>query len=143
MSLVEPVIMQLLMNGLNRPSKPLLPTKEGVALGVLAAFLGGTGLVYMLIAFHAVMIDTYSPAVSALATGALAFLLAGFSAAAGCHLHTYRKAKARMTHENNKDTLLAAIEAATAGLEEPIASHPRTSVALATLAGFMAGDRLH
>ena len=143
MSLVEPVIMQLLMNGLNRPSKPFLPSKEAIALSVVAAFLGGAGLVYMLIAFHAVMIDTYPPSISALATGLLAFLLAGFSAGIACHLHDLRNLKARLKHANNKDSLMAAIEAATAGLEEPIASNPRTSMALATLAGFMAGDKLH
>jgi len=144
MSLVEPVIMQLLMNAFNRPQKTsLLPSKTGIALTVLAAFLGGTGIVYLLIAFHAVLIDTYSPAISALATGAAALLLAAFAAGVACHLDDIRKAKAEMEVRHDKDSLMAALEAATAGLEEPIAAHPRTSVVLASLAGFMAANKMH
>jgi len=143
LSLVEPVVMQLLMNGLNRPSKPLLPSKTGIALTVLALFLGCTGIVYMLMAFHEVLLDTYAPWIAAVGTGASALLLSGFAAAVALHLQDIRDAKAKLMHRNDTDNLIAAIEAATKGLEDPIANHPRTSVLLASLAGYMAGNRLH
>ena len=143
MALIEPVVMQLLMNGINRPSTPILPTKTGMALTALSVFLGGTGLVYMMIAFHEIILAEYSPLVAALGTGALALLLAAFSATAACHLDDLRKAKARLMHDNTRNNLLEAIEAATRGLEEPIADHPRASVLLASLAGYMAGNKLH
>ncbi len=143
LALIEPVVMQLLMNGINRPSTPILPSKTGMALTALSVFLGCTGIVYMLIAFHEIILADYSPLIAALGTGALALLLAAFSAATACHLDDIRKAKSRMMHDNTKNSLLEAIEAATQGLQEPIADHPRTSVILASLAGFMAGNKLH
>ncbi|MDE1153312.1 MAG: hypothetical protein PW788_12310 [Micavibrio sp.] len=143
LSLVEPVLMQLLMNGLNRPSKPLLPSKTGIALSAIALFLGCTGIIFMLMAFHELLLDTYAPWIAAVSTGAAALLLAAFAAAVALHLNDIRDAKARLMHQNNTDSLIAAIEAATKGLEDPIANHPRTSVVLASLAGFMAGSKLH
>ena len=143
LALIEPVIMQLLMNGFNRPSTPMLPSKSGMALTALAVFLGCTGIVYMLIAFHEIILADYSPLIAALGTGALSLLLAAFAATTACHLDDLRKAKARIMHDNSRKSLIEAIEAATKGLEEPIADHPRTSVILASLAGYMAGNKLH
>ncbi|MEZ0259802.1 MAG: hypothetical protein ACAH80_02265 [Alphaproteobacteria bacterium] len=54
--------------------------------------------------------------------------------------------RARVIYNHMDDTgkaLLDALDTATKGLEEPIADHPRSSILLASLAGYLAGNKLH
>ena len=53
-----------------------------------------------------------------------------------------RRAHARH-HVDNMVILQSLLQAAAEELEEPVRANPKTAVALAALAGAMAGDKLH
>src|SRR5258708_4790024 len=138
MALLEPVAMALLNSWLSRPQKQGRIVTHGLWLLAVAGLLGCAGVIYLLIAFDTWMEMQYGPVIAARATALGAFVLAGIAVMGFTRVE--KKPAAR--HAANGDSalqtaeaLFAALEQATEGLEEPIANNPRTSVALASLAG--------
>jgi hypothetical protein len=137
--------MALIDNWLHRPEKPGGIRVAGLWLLAMSCLLTCAGVIYLLIGFNTWLAAAYGTVIAPLATAGLAFVLAG-GAALG-----FRRAERRppqpTAHEasmmETAEALFSALEHATEGLEEPIAANPRTSVALASLAGYMAADKLH
>lgn len=146
MSLFEPIAMAVLNSWLSRPEKQRSVKMSGLWLLAVSCVLSCAGVVYLLIAFNTWMVAQYGAVVAALATAGGAFVLAGIAAAGFVQVEK----KPPPQHPANGDSviqtaeaLFAALEQATGGLEEPIANNPRTSVALASLAGYMTADKVH
>ena len=144
MSFIEPLAAALVNNWLSRPASAAPPRFAGLALLGFSFLLACAGLICMLIALDTWVAGLYGPIAGALASGLCAFALAGLSS--GVFLMRKKKPEATPHEQSLMETaeaLYVMIEQATEGLEAPIAENPRTSVALAGLAGYMAAHRLH
>ena len=130
---------------LSRPRNAPGPGLAGLWLLALSGVLACAGVVCLFIAFDTWMTALYGPVMAALATALGAFVLSGIAAA------SFHQRKARVpasaAHDESltqtAEALFAVLNHATEGLETPIAENPRTSVALASLAGYMAAHKMH
>lgn len=145
MSLLDPMIIaQLLAGALVSPKAAT--TGKSAAVISLYAFAGVSltmAAVFLLLALHAFALETYTPAQSWAITGGAALLAGLLGILSAVQLSRRRHRIAHASMDNTGQALIAALDSATRGLEEPIAGNPRTSVLLASLAGFMAGNKLH
>ena len=137
----EQIAAQLLTDSLlTRREFPVFD-KTGIALSAFAGFLLLMGSVGLLVALHAWLLTQILPHEAALLTSAAAFLAAGLVMVASGIAAKRRKARKPLHAAGH--SLMSLLEEATEGLEGPIAENPRLSVMLASLAGYVAGDRLH
>lgn len=146
MSFIEPVVMAVLNSWLSRPEKQRSVKLSGLWLLAVSGVLSCAGLVYLLIAFNTWLAVQYGPVMGPLITGLCAFLLAGIAAMAFVQVEKKPAAPQPASEDSviqTAEALFAALEHATQGLEEPIANNPRTSVALASLAGYMTANKVH
>lgn len=146
MSILEPAALALLNNWLSRPKGHQGINMAGLWLLAAACLLSCAGGIYALIGLNTYLALVYGPVIAPLGTALASFVLASFS------LWRYeaaqkRRAQASMIKNDSlvetAETVLALIEQATEGLEKPIAENPRTSVALASLAGYMAAHKMN
>ncbi|MDI1229499.1 MAG: hypothetical protein PSY14_17620 [bacterium] len=145
MALIQPMIAQMVLNAvLSRPTKAPGMRKAEICLLAVAGILSVIGTVFLFMALHAYALVYYVPWVAATITGAGA-LIVGLTCAviAGGMEEVRQRDGKRIDAEDPTKALLAAIEHATQGLEKPIHDNPRTSVLLASLAGYVAGNKLH
>lgn len=145
MALIQPMIAQMVLNAvLSRPTKAPGMRKAEICLLAVAGILSVIGAVFLFMALHAYALVYYVPWVAATITGAGA-LIVGLTCAviAGGMEEVRQRDGKRIDAEDPTKALLAAIEHATQGLEKPIHDNPRTSVLLASLAGYVAGNKLH
>jgi ElaB/YqjD/DUF883 family membrane-anchored ribosome-binding protein len=68
--------------------------------------------------------------------------LALLVAAAGYAYSVIRKNKIEAVGDEIKDKVLKVLESVADEMEDPIRDHPKSSVAIATLAGYLVGNRL-
>ncbi len=141
------MITQLILDGvLHRPAKPNTAKKAAWWLLAMSAIVATVGLVYLMIALHAYFLTIYEPIGAALLTGGTGIIVAALGGISFFILEDTRKAKARVQaamHSHHQNEMLQLVEELTRGLEEPIANNPRTSVVLASLAGFLSGKQIH
>lgn len=145
MAVIQPMIAQMVLNAvLSRPSKAPGMRKAEICLLAVTGVLSVIGAVFMFIALHAYALVHYAPWVAATITGAAA-LIVGLTCAviAGGMEEARQRDTKRIEAEDPAKALIAAIDSATQGLEKPIHDNPRTSVLLASLAGYVAGNKLH
>lgn len=147
MAVLESMITQLLLDGfLHRPAKPSATKKAAWWLLAMSAIVAVVGLVYLMIALHAYFLTLYDPIGAALLTGGLGLMISAICGITFFILEDARKAKARMRaamQSHSQNEIIQLIDELTKGLEGPIANNPRVSVALASLAGFISGHRIH
>lgn len=143
MSRLLPIAEQILMMGAlgsrvaPRPQDRLHQTVYAVA-GVLAV----VALVCMAAAFSYWLRQQYSPDVAAMVAGLGILALALLVAAAGYTISVIRKNRIEAITDEMKDKVLNALETIADEMEDPIRNHPKSSVAVATLAGYLIGNRL-
>ncbi|MCC7035707.1 MAG: phage holin family protein [Alphaproteobacteria bacterium] len=145
MAVIQPMITQMVLNSLlTRASKtPAMRRTEICLLAACGMFLI-IGVVFLFVALHAFALVYYVPWVAATITGGAALIVGLCCAVAAGNMEAARKAlKPQHSIEDTGEALLAALGHATQGLEKPISENPRTSVLLASLAGYLAGDKLH
>lgn len=144
MAILEPVVAQLIIHGLTRPKKSHRHRKAGLMLIAASGLLSLIGVVYLFIALSAWLSGIFGPAAGPLLTGIAALALGGL-ATAGFRMLESRDPKRpkRDAMEDTGEALYSAVEKATRGLEEPIASHPKAAVLMASMAGYMAANKLH
>lgn len=145
MAVIQPMIAQMVLNAvLSRPSKAPGMRKAEICLLAVTGILSVIGTVFLFMALHSYALAYFVPWVAATITGATA-LIVGLTCAViagGMEEVRQREAK-RIDADDPAKQLLAAIDHATQGLEQPIHDNPRTSVLLASLAGYVAGNKLH
>jgi hypothetical protein len=145
MSLVDPMIIAQLLAGALVAPKATTTGKSAVVIS-LYAFAGvllTMAAVFLLLALHACAVETYTPAQAWGITGGAALLAGLIGILMAVQLSDKRRRESRAGMENTGQSLIAALDSATRGLEEPIAGNPRTSVLMASLVGFLAGNKLH
>jgi hypothetical protein len=109
----------------------------------VAGFITALGVIFSFVAAYLWLLTVYSPPLAAMATAGLAFLLAGVLVGLSLALRTMRRAKRRKAQVDNMAMMNSAMAMIAEELEEPVKAYPKTAIALATLAGIVAGDKLH
>ena len=143
MAILEPLIAQLLLQGLLPP--PRKHRKAGLLLLAAAGMLSALGVVYLFIGCERWLTGLYGPITGPLLAGASAMALGGLVAIAGYLTMQVRMSRGRELEAAEKmgEHLFTALEKATRGLDGPIASNPKSAVLMASVAGYMAGEKIH
>jgi hypothetical protein len=149
--MLQPVIKQVLTGMLlrSRPVRTVEAKKSGIMLLAIAGFLFAAAAVFLLIALYAWALGSFAPPLAALLTGLAAVFTGGIACAAGGHA---MKAKAEPAPKADlqdlgldklDDAVMAVADILAEHLEQPIRENPKTSVALASLAGYLAAEKMH
>lgn len=146
MSLVDPMLVAKLLAGTLITPRVAAPVGKSVLVLTLYAFSGVllvAAVIMLLVALYTAAAAAFTPAQAWAITGA-ATLGLGIISVLVAGIVSNRRAKVIHTHmDDTGKALLAALDSATQGLEEPVAGHPRSSMLLASLAGYLAGNKLH
>jgi hypothetical protein len=144
MPVLQPVMISLLNSWLTRPQKSGHSKLAGLWLLAMSCLLACAGLIYLLITLNSWIETYYGPTIAALGTALAAFLLSGLASAGYVWLERPKPvAQNEDSLIKTAEELIAAVERATEGLDEPIAKNPRTSMALASLAGYVTANKMH
>lgn len=145
------LIRQLVFEGLRyAPAMPRLLriSLAGITFVASAVILAFMALIALLIAEYFYLLAFYSAPLAALGVACTALGLALLSGGTGLMLmkgRESRRAHRPAQTKNRQDiaqTLSALFDAMAEELEVPIRENPKTAVALAGLAGFLAGDQV-
>jgi hypothetical protein len=144
MAYLIPLIQQMLISIMTGSrSSPRFVLAE-VVLIAISVVLTCTGLIFGLHAENLWLETKYTPEIAALATGVTAIAFALVSFGMGKSMGEAKKRDYVDTTPDIGNTIKQVIEAIGEELEDPIRDNPKTAVALASLAGFVAGEhRLH
>ncbi len=143
MSKLIPVAEQLLMLGaLGGQMKPRQSDRAQQIIFGFAGVLTLVAVVYLIVALSYWLKMQYTPDIAALATAGITLSFAILVAAAGYTITVIRKTKVAAVTDELRDKVLQVISAVSEEMEDPIRDHPKSSVALATLAGYVVGNRL-
>ena len=143
MSRLLPVAEQLLMLGALGGQGPTRKQDRfnQIIFGT-AALLGIVAIIYLIFALSYWLRAQYTPDVAALATGGVALAVALLIAAVGYTYNVIRKSKIEAVADEMKEKMIHALEAVSEEMEDPIRNYPKSSLALATLAGYLVGNRV-
>ena len=145
---LTPVVKQLLIDGvLNSRLSPFPKlSATGVIFGGMASVLAVTAMVFALMTEYLWLRALYAPYLAALVTAGTAVflsLVAAWISSIAMKRGRERNALSRGPSPDIAKTLSSLIDSFGDELEQPIRENPKTAVMLASLAGFMAGDRSH
>ncbi len=143
-----PALKQMLIDGvMSSPAVPrwLHVTPTGIFFLWLAAVLTVMGFGFLLVSEFLYLRETYSSVVASMGVACTAFVISLLSAATGMLINRLRASK-QVAHSSRHQpditkTVTALIDSVTEELEEPIRENPKTALMIASLAGFLAGDK--
>lgn len=144
-----PVVAQMVIEGITKGSRPILPHLNITGLilsglAVLTIILAGVFALMSLFIYLQAYVDAVNAALMiaaglAVVSGLLA--LAGKGSIKRYGYVTYHRAASRSSPVSDlAQTVKDLIDGVTTELEEPIRENPKTAIALASLAGYLAGD---
>ncbi len=142
MSRLLPIAEQLLMMGALGAQAPRRQDKTQLFIYGFAGILALVAVIFMIFAMSYWLKQQFTPDVAALATAGIVLALALLVAACGYTYSVVRKNKINAVGDELKDKIMAVVNAVSEEMEDPIRDHPKSSVALATLAGYFVGNRL-
>jgi hypothetical protein len=140
-AVIEELVLATVMNG-----KVLLPPpKTGIywQLMGIALLLAGVAFFLLVLALERFFENLYPPDIAALATAGVVIGLAGVVAIAAYFIRRQQMAVAETRKRqmgNNIQTLVSDIFTE---LDEPVRENPKTAMAVAALAGFLANREMH
>jgi hypothetical protein len=142
-----PVIKQLLIEGVMSSRSPILPkvSAAGISLMGLSGALAIIGIAFVMVSEYFWLKAMYMPDMAALFTAGTAVFLSLFFGLIGMAIMKQGKDR-HAVHTPPQDiakTIGALVDSLGEELEQPIRENPKTAVMLASLAGFVAGDRSH
>lgn len=143
MSPLLPIIEQALVSGLlSRQPTLVRKNKFGLGLAVLSGLFFVAACFFVVLSFYGWLLTLYAQPVAALIVSGVVLGLSLLSALCGYAL--LKKRKANHVSDNEMTQLVSEVaEIIGEELAEPIQQHPKTAMALAGLAGFVAADHLH
>ncbi|HEY0901995.1 MAG TPA: hypothetical protein VGD95_07720 [Micavibrio sp.] len=148
MMVAIPLMKQLVLEGLMRPPGPRLPRISFTAIGLTlcAVLLGFMTLAILLVAEYLYLVQIYMAPYAALIVAATSLALTLLTWGAG-KMISYNKNNPSYDEMPSPPpdiakTVSALIDSIAEELEEPIRDNPKTAVAIAGLAGFLAGDQV-
>lgn len=148
MAAITPAIRQMIIDGIiSSPAMPrwLRVTPVGGFFLWLAAVLTAMGLGFLLFSEYIYLKETYSSAMAAFGVACTAIVVSLLSAAVGMLVNgLYASGRDARSHGRQPDiakTVTALLDSVIEELEEPIRENPKTALMIASLAGFLAGDK--
>lgn len=145
-----PLITQMVIEGITKGTRPMLPSvnSKGIGLVAGAAMLGVLGLGFLLFAGFIYLQKFYDAEIAALIVAGVLLAMAlivgllGRSAIKQRGFVSYYRASPSSSSpvSDIAKTVKDLIDGVTQELEEPIRDNPKTAIALASLAGYLAGD---
>lgn len=144
-----PLVTQMVIEGITKGTRPLLPhlNTKGIILSALAAVMVLLAAIFALISLFIYLQIYFAPVYAALIVAAGLALVAICLALVGKgsikrhgYVTYYRAASNSSPVSDLAKTVKDMIEGVTTELEEPIRQNPKTAIALASLAGYLAGD---
>ena len=145
---LAPVLKQLLIDGVMNSRLSPFPkfNATGLTFMGIAAVLAVAAVIFAVMTEYLWLRAFYAPYLAALVTACTAVLLSLVAAWIGSMTmkrDKRRDAIARGPSPDIAKTLSSLIDSFEEELEQPIRENPKTAIMLASLAGFMAGDRSH
>ena len=116
--------------------------KASHGLVMAAGAFSAVGLGFMLYAAHLWLQDNFRPDQAAALTGLVAMSIGLVIALSYLALMHYKRSVVKTIQHDIRETVQEAVESFDDLLREPVQKKPKTSVAAASVAGFMAGEKL-
>ena len=145
-----PLLTQMVIEGVTKGARPVMPhlNTKGIVLAGAAAVMALLGCIFALISLFIYLQDYLAAGYAALliAAGLLVaaalFALAGKGSIKRYGYVTYHRGPYSPSSPvgDLAKTVKDLIEGVTSELEEPIRDNPKMAIALASLAGYLAGD---
>ena len=133
---------QMLVNRIISNAMPFTGrTKAGLGLAALTGLLVLTGFGFLVYAAFLWMNANYEPQVAAFYAGAGAFALAIITTLAAYLIMQYKQRRAEKARQELLQTIHLAMDVADEELSKPINENPKTTLLLASLAGYILADR--
>lgn len=144
MSAVAQIAEQFLIDHVVLSNKPPISGKNKVGFGLfaLSGLSFALGLGFVGYGTHLYIAANYPPDVAAFMTGGLSMIFAVVIACAGYFFLRYRKYKISKIKADISETITNAIDIFGDDSVEAIKNNPKTSVLVASVAGFIAGEKL-
>ena len=114
-------------------------SKAGFALIALAGFLLLLGIGFLTYALNLWLYTIYTPQVATAITGGLCIFASLLIVLIAYLILQYKRVQAQKMQQDTLETVHALIELLNEELREPIERNPKTSLAAAVAAGFVAG----
>ncbi len=132
------LISRIMSNGFPLSGK----SKTGFSLMALSGLMLAVALGFFVYAAHLWFAKTYEPEVAALFTAAIALGLSVISLISSYFVLQYRKFKMRRMKDEITSKIQSTIDVANDEFGDVIQDNPKAAVALASVAGFLAGEKL-
>ncbi|MAE51103.1 MAG: hypothetical protein CMH27_04775 [Micavibrio sp.] len=116
-------------------------SKAGLGLMALAGFLLLLGLGFLTYALNLWLYEMYAPQVATAITGGLCIFASLLIVMIGYLILQFKKMQHQKSQQEAMEMAVALIDYAQEELREPVEQNPKTSLALAATAGFVAGQR--
>lgn len=116
-------------------------SKAGLGLFTLALAFLLIALAFFIYAAYLWMSKNYPPEVAATLMGGLILSLAAISGIVAYAILSYKRLRMKKLKNEIIETMQSAIELADEEISEPIKENPKTAVLIASLAGFVAGEK--
>lgn|GEM_PF-698250 len=115
--------------------------KAGLALLVLSSFLGVLALFFLILSYFYWLQTQFPPQTASFITALSVLALAAFAASAGIIVIRYKKKKILSRQRDLMGTVQVLLETIGDELDIPIRDHPKLSVFLAALGGYIIADK--
>lgn len=129
---------QMMGKGISFPSE----NKLGLGLMALSGILLTSGIGLTIYGSYLWLSNHYSPDTAFFLTGLVCFAAAFLVIATLCGIAWYRKAKLAHIKKEVTDITLEALNAIEEEISMPVQENPKTAVLIASILGFVAGNRI-
>lgn len=140
-SLLEPLVMAALVSGRSAWAAHRLGSAPSI-LVVLSACLGLVAALFLLAGGYIWLEHLYGTQLAVLIVGSAAASLSFLMLVASWTIIRIRRKRIAAYQGNIMKTVESAIESLMSEIEEPVRNNPKSAVALAAMAGYMAGGKM-
>lgn len=116
-------------------------SKAGIGLTFFAGFMLLTACGFFIYAAYLWMSSRFEPEIAASIAGGFTLMLSALCALGAYAIVQYKRYRLSKLKSEITDTMYSALDLAETELAEPIKNNPKTAVLVASLAGFIAGEK--
>ncbi|MGB0720358.1 MAG: phage holin family protein [Bdellovibrionales bacterium] len=137
------IIESMMVNRLLSNDPPLSgKSKAGLGLFTVAGLLLAVAMGFFIVAAYLWLQNNYPPDAAAAIAGLLTLMTALICAGVAYGVLQYKRHRLQKFKDEMIDTMQNALDFAEEELSQPIRDNPKTSVFIASLAGYLAGEKL-
>lgn len=117
-------------------------SKAGIVLLIMAGLLSLVALLFVIVAGYQWALAHFTADKAALLTALFILAVAAALTAGALHLLHRRQSRFKEMKQELTQQLTSLYDAVAEEMDDPVRNHPKTTVALATLAGFLLANRV-